>query len=319
MFTDPRVSACIVLYHAPETVLRTVRCLQNATTPVSLFVVDNSRGNVMARRIQTQCSHARVLTMDRNVGFAAANNQVLDKIKSAYHLILNPDVTFEPDLIQRMVTFMDTHPDVMVLTPKVLNTDGSEQYLPKLRPTVRYLLGGPLAQRGERKKARAEELAGRARILAEEAKDARARYEKMPRKGPTDLLRVVRQKYKAGRMRHRAERLRRQGEKLGRWRAEYTLSELHPTEPMEVQFATGCFLLIRSHLFYRLGGFDEHFFLYHEDSDLSMQVLRYGKIVWHPDMCVTHAWQRGSSKSLLLRLVHMRSTIRFFNKWGWKW
>ena len=319
MFTDPRVSACIVLYHAPKEVLQTVRCLQNATTPLTLFVVDNSPRDDTARNILTQCSHAHISRSEHNLGYAAGNNKVLKKLKSDYHLILNPDVTFEPDVIQRMVAFMDAHPDVMVLTPRVLNVDGTEQYLPKLRPTIRFLLGGPLARRGERKKAKGEKLTQTARTAAEAAQAARSRYENGKHRGPSDLLRLAALNVRAGHLRRKAERLIRQGEQMGAWRAAYTLANDPPKGPVAVQFATGCFLMIRTRLFYRLGGFDDHYFLYHEDSDLSMQVLRYGKIIYHPDICVTHAWQRDSSRKFLLRLVHIKSTIRFFNKWGWKW
>ena len=42
MLTDPRVSASIVLYHAPETVLDTVQCLQDSDIPIELYIIDNS-------------------------------------------------------------------------------------------------------------------------------------------------------------------------------------------------------------------------------------------------------------------------------------
>lgn len=41
------------------------------------------------------------------------------------------------------------------------------------------------------------------------------------------------------------------------------------TEPREVQFATGCFLFIRTEAFRKLQGFDPRFFLYQEDTDLA--------------------------------------------------
>ena len=319
MLSDPRVSVCIVLYHATGEVLRTVRCLQDATTPVTLFVVDNSPGEPMARRIQEQCKFAQVIPMRRNVGFGAANNQVLNRIKSTYHLILNPDVTFEPDVIQRMVEFMDAHPDVAVLTPRVLNIDGTEQYLPKRRPTIRYMAGSWLAERGARKAEKARHMAERVRLAEETAAAARERLEAAAHRDPRDRVRCLRLEARARRLGRQKQRLEEKAAALRHYRAEYTLADMNPTEPMEVQFATGCFLLIRSHLFYRVGGFDTRYFLYQEDSDLSMKVQRYGKIVYHPGMHITHAWHRDSRRKLLHKTLHVISTIRFFNKWGWKW
>lgn len=256
MLTDPRISACLVLYHSGSRALRAVRCLMDATLPVSIYVVDNSPRDVIARAIRMDCPEATILPQERNIGYGAGNNVVLPRLRSEYHLIMNPDVTFAPDLLERMVAYMDEHRDIAVLTPRVFSVDGQEQFLPRRQPTVRYLMSGRLEGRSKR---------------------------------------------------------------FAAWRREYTLADAPTDAPMKVQYATGCFLLIRSHLFYKLGGFDERFFLYHEDSDLSRRVLDHGFIVYHPDFRVTHDWARDSASDPKAFRQHLLSTIRFFNKWGWRW
>ncbi len=318
MLNDPRVSACIVLYHSPDTVMKTIRCVQSSTIPVDLYVVDNSPQDPLGRRIAAGCRNVCLISMKKNVGFARANNEVLSRLSSTYHLILNPDVTFDPDLLERMVRFMDQHKDVMVLTPRVFNTDGTEQFLPKRRPTVRYLLGSRLEAPGDRAFAQAEALAEEEAQAARTAREAWQRHDEL-KASVGDLFRCRSLQSKADRLARRRAALYARAARLRRWRWEYTLRDTDVTGPMEVQFATGCFLLIRTHLFHRLNGFDPHFFLYHEDSDLSMTVQRKGKIIYHPDMHVTHEWRRDSKRSWIGLLHHVRSTIRFFNKWGWKW
>ena len=101
--------------------------------------------------------------------------------------------------------------------------------------------------------------------------------------------------------------------------AEYTLEGATLEVPMEVQYATGCFLFIRSKALYRLGGFDEQYFLYHEDSDLSRKALEMGKIVYHPDFRVVHDWHRDSAHSTRALRNHIVSTWKYFRKWGWAW
>lgn len=256
MLTNPRVSAGLVLYHSGNQALEAVSCIQASTVPVDLFVVDNSPAEVTARAISLQHPDAVILPQQKNLGYGKAHNQALKKLTSEYHLILNPDVTFAPDLIERMVRFMDGHKDVVIVTPRVFNPDGTEQFLPRRTPTVRYLFGGRLA---------------------------------------------------------------RYGGVFKRLRAEYTLEGDTLDVPMEVEYATGCFLLIRTHAFYRMGGFDERYFLYHEDSDLSRKALQMGKIVYHPDFRVTHAWRRDSSRSGKALKYHLQSTWKYFMKWGWKW
>lgn len=44
-----------------------------------------------------------------------------------------------------------------------------------------------------------------------------------------------------------------------------------------------------------------------------------GSILYTPDICVTHAWKRDSAHTFPATLHHLKSTIRYFNKWGWKW
>ena len=56
----------------------------------------------------------------------------------------------EAELIGRMTAWMDAHPEAVILTPKVMNPDGTEQFLPKglakLDAPVRAVLRSGLAQ-----------------------------------------------------------------------------------------------------------------------------------------------------------------------------
>ena len=118
-----------------------------------------------------------------------------------------------------------------------------------------------------------------------------------------------------------ARRLNFSGARWQQLRSDYTLEGQNINERMNVAFATGCFMMVRTHVIaQQLGGFDPHYFLYHEDSDLSRRVLANGgSILYTPDICVTHAWKRDSAHTLPATLHHLKSTIRYFNKWGWKW
>jgi GT2 family glycosyltransferase len=252
------LSACLVLYHCGEELDRALSCLQASDLEVAVYLCDNSPEDPTADRVQWSFPGITVLPQPGNVGFGRANNAVIPYLKSRYHLMMNPDVTFDPTLLSRMIAYMEEHPNIAVLTPRVLNTDGSEQFLPKKRIAVHYLLGGLLENLG----------------------------------GP-----------------------------FRRWRQEFTLADVEVRLPIPVEFATGCFLLIRTEIFRELGGFDPRFFLYQEDSDLSRRVLEEGKgsIVYHPDMTVTHAWARENTRTSRGRMRQIRSAIKYFAKWGITW
>lgn len=252
------LSACIVLYHCGDELTHALRCIQNADVEVDVFLADNSPEDLTAERMQWLFPGVTVLPQKDNVGFGRANNAVIPYLRSKYHLIMNPDVTFDPGLLGRMISYMEAHPGIAILTPRVLNEDGTEQYLPKKQIRVHYLLSG----------------------LFE-----------------------------------------RFGGVFRRWRNEFTLADTEVRHPVPVEFATGCFLLIRTDLFIRMSGFDPRFFLYQEDSDLSRRVLeeKLGSIVYHPDMCVTHAWARENTRTLKGVFRQVRSVFKYFLKWGISW
>ena len=105
--------------------------------------------------------------------------------------------------------------------------------------------------------------------------------------------------------------------KLGTKRQDYhTMKDKNYTQSFEVEFASGCFMMIRTELFKKLGGFDERFFLYAEDADLTRRVNLTSKTVYVPEAIVRHGWQRASYKNPRLTCIHMKSLFAYFGKWG---
>lgn len=100
--------------------------------------------------------------------------------------------------------------------------------------------------------------------------------------------------------------------------AYHTMQDADYTKSFEVPFAQGSFLLIRTELFQRLGGFDERFFLYMEDADLCKRVNQVSRLCYCPDTKVIHKWEKGSHKSKKLFKLHVQSMISYFKKWGIK-
>ncbi|WP_151194054.1 glycosyltransferase [Cysteiniphilum sp. JM-1] len=84
----------------------------------------------------------------------------------------------------------------------------------------------------------------------------------------------------------------------------------------QVPFCTGCFMFFKTDVLKSLQGFDEQFFLYMEDADLSRRALSYGNNVYLPQCQVIHAWGRGSYNSKKLRNVAIQSALKYWRKWG---
>ena len=90
-------------------------------------------------------------------------------------------------------------------------------------------------------------------------------------------------------------------------------------EESEVMLASGCFMLVRTAALQAVGGFDERYFLYFEDFDLSLRLGGKGRVVYHPAMKIVHHGGYAASKGLWHVRLFMNSGIRFFNVHGWRW
>lgn len=84
-----------------------------------------------------------------------------------------------------------------------------------------------------------------------------------------------------------------------------------------IRNATGCFMFLRVSALKSIGGFDERYFLYMEDTDLTKAINEKGKAFFSPEFEVMHEWQRGNHSIGGAKLM-ISSMIKYFNKWGWK-
>jgi GT2 family glycosyltransferase len=85
-----------------------------------------------------------------------------------------------------------------------------------------------------------------------------------------------------------------------------------------VPLASGCFMLLRTALFERLGGFDPRFFMYFEDYDLSLRIGREAKVAYVPAARIVHHGGEASRKGPRHIAWFARSAWRFFAIHGWK-
>lgn len=143
MGADILVSASIVTYNdinrAPATVKSVVENTKKHS--LKLYVIDNASSDGTADFIE-KMGQAIVIKQDKNLGFGAAHNVALTQPLGKYHFVINPDITISSDVISDMVDYFEANPDVVMAMPKILSSDGTEQKLPKERPTFKRLFLG---------------------------------------------------------------------------------------------------------------------------------------------------------------------------------
>lgn len=132
------ITASIVLYNNDQTVLKeAIDSFLNSESATHLYLVDNSPSDEL--RILGKNQNITYLHYPENLGFGAAHNIAIKKsllTDNSYHLILNPDVYFDPIELDKMIAFMEQDIEIGQLMPKVTFPNGDLQYLCKRNPTM---------------------------------------------------------------------------------------------------------------------------------------------------------------------------------------
>jgi len=96
--------------------------------------------------------------------------------------------------------------------------------------------------------------------------------------------------------------------------------ELHDSgynKVMFVPYLSGCFMLLRLNALQRIGLFDERFFMYPDDIDLTRRMAEHYDTLFFPEVSVTHEYGAASHRSIKMLAIHAFNIIKYFNKWGW--
>jgi GT2 family glycosyltransferase len=80
---------------------------------------------------------------------------------------------------------------------------------------------------------------------------------------------------------------------------------------------SGCFSLFNLEAIRNVGSYDESFFMYFEDFDISRRINKKYKTIYFPFIQVIHGYNSEANKSLKLLFIFIFSGIKYFNKWGW--
>lgn len=99
----------------------------------------------------------------------------------------------------------------------------------------------------------------------------------------------------------------------------YEMRSLSEDKPnVEIPIVSGCFMLCQTKALREVSGFDESYFLYFEDFDLSMRLRQGYKLAYLPSMKIIHSGGNAGEKGIRHVLMFIRSALRFFSTYGWR-
>lgn len=249
------ITASIVTHGTdPRQLLTALECILRCGEVTRVYVIDNSENDSLRSSVEgmERVNYVHVA----NRGYGAGHNVAIRRCLadgSRYHLVMNADVRWDGDVLTSLLAFMEGHPDVGQLSPKIYYPDGTLQYACRMLPT------------------------------------------------PWDLF---------------AKRFL--PERLTRRRMErYMLADADHDRQFDCPYLLGSFMLFRGDALREVGLFDERFFMYPEDIDITRRIHERYRTLYCPKVSIIHDHAAASRKSLKMLKIHMVNMVRYFNKWGW--
>jgi GT2 family glycosyltransferase len=87
---------------------------------------------------------------------------------------------------------------------------------------------------------------------------------------------------------------------------------------VDVELISGCFMFCRTAALRKAGGFNPMFFLYFEDFSLSLELRKFGQLIYHPACRIIHYGGHAGKKGLRHVAYFAASALKFYNHYGWK-
>ncbi|MBI4250512.1 glycosyltransferase family 2 protein [Candidatus Uhrbacteria bacterium] len=107
-----RVTISLVTYNSAAHIKECLQSLQGQTySDAELVVLDNASSDGTVAIVGSEMPSCKMILESHNTGFAAGHNKVIEQCRSDYILVLNDDCVLENDYIEKLVKYMDTHPD----------------------------------------------------------------------------------------------------------------------------------------------------------------------------------------------------------------
>ena len=254
-------TACIVTYNTEQEELnRILNCFKKIKLKFKLWISDNSEKDILRNFIENfSDDRIKYIFNNSNKGFGAGHNIVLQKLieeneKSEFHLMINADVFFEENTIEKIIAYMRKNSDIGQIGPKIYESNGEINKSCKLLPTPLNLI--------------------------------------FRRFFPIKSI----------------------AEKMG---YNYEMKWYDYKSTIEVPILSGCFIFVRTDILKDIGVFDERYFMYMEDYDLCRRIGKKYKVVFYPKVNIVHEHGKASYKSRKMMIIHIKSAIKYFNKWGW--
>ena len=136
------LSICIVNWNRRDLLQNLLASLKPARAGLNteLILVDNASSDGSAEMVAADFPDVVLVRNTQNLGFSKANNQAVARARGRLLLFLNNDTIVRPGTLAQMVKFLDEHPDVVAVGPRLTAGDGQPRDRYMILPTLPVLL-----------------------------------------------------------------------------------------------------------------------------------------------------------------------------------
>jgi GT2 family glycosyltransferase len=121
-----RLAIIIVSYNSRKDLENALRSLTEPPAAVAheIVIVDNASTDSTPVYVREQWPRVRLIASDSNLGFAQANNVGIRNTASDLVLLLNPDTIMTAAAVDRLVSIIDSRPEVAIVGPRIVDGRG---------------------------------------------------------------------------------------------------------------------------------------------------------------------------------------------------
>lgn len=122
------ITSSIVFYKTDLAMAKTIIDCADKSCIERIYVIDNSPTDALRKGVIALSTKVEYIYGQGNVGYGSAHNIGIRKsieLGAKYHVVLNPDISFEDGTIEKLTEFADSRPEIGALMPLLISKDGS--------------------------------------------------------------------------------------------------------------------------------------------------------------------------------------------------
>jgi N-acetylglucosaminyl-diphospho-decaprenol L-rhamnosyltransferase len=130
------LSIVVLNWNVRDLLDRCLASLRSDRYTLEIIVVDNASQDGSVALVRAKYPQVTLIANTENRGFTGGNNQGMEAAHGRHVMVLNPDTEIVGDALDRLVAYLDDHPDVGALGPQLLNPDRAVQSSRRRFPTL---------------------------------------------------------------------------------------------------------------------------------------------------------------------------------------